>query len=313
MSTDDDNPSRRLPHFEHARLYQRLGWRVFPVARLIRGDDGGLRCSCASGAACDAPGKHPMFKGWREDDASVTRWWGAAVFAKPNIGIVTGAESDLVVLDVDPRAGGDHTLAELEARHGRLPDTVCFVTGGGGWHLLFAHPGEFIKSGAGRLGPGLDVKADGGLIVAPPSRHRSGRRYQIDPAHHPADVPLAPLPEWLRERLTRREQRVRPERPVRPSSGLSRYGEAALSNACDRIVRAHNGSQELTINAEAFSIGRLAGAGAVPAIFALHALQYAAQRCASYDGSRPWDGSQLSEKVRRSFDAGMASPGSVRR
>jgi hypothetical protein len=239
---------------------------------------------------------------------------------KPNIGIITGAESGIVVLDVDPRHSGDKTLADLEAKFGALPKTWRFFTGGGGLHILFRHPGGYVQSKPGAVGPGLDCKADGGFIVAPPSLHESGRHYAIDPTHHPDDVQIASSPDWLRDILARQQQRrarqqqrrsIRAERTVRPSNGLSRYGEAALDNACRRILAAANGSQEVTINAEVYSMGRLGGAGALPADFALRALQYAAAQVVSF--SRPWSSSQLAAKVERSFAAGTANPRSVRR
>jgi Bifunctional DNA primase/polymerase, N-terminal len=304
----------RPDFYGHALLYRRLGLRIFSVARLIRGDDGELRCGCYLGESCDAPGKHPVAKGWRDGEDDISRWRPGPL-AKPSIGIVTGADSGIVVLDVDPRNGGEETLAQLKRRYGTLPETWRFLTGGGGQHILFRHPGGYVKSKAGALGAGLDCKAEGGLIVAPPSLHMSGRRYAIDPDHHPDELPLADLSEWLHtmllaateKRTTARQRgRPRPERPVRPSAGLSRYAEAALNNACRRIVAAPCGQQEVTLNAECYGIGRLAGA--VPGGFALRALRFAAQRMPSYDGARPWQDYQLAEKVEHAFNDGMRNP-----
>ena len=84
-----------------------------------------------------------------------------------NVGIATGARSGLVVLDVDPRHGGDEQLAAFEAEHGKLPETAAVVTGGGGAHYYFNHPGGDIRSR--KLSPGLELKADGTFVVAPPS------------------------------------------------------------------------------------------------------------------------------------------------
>lgn len=74
------------------------------------------------------------------------------------------------MLDVDPRAGGTNSLRQLQAA-GRLPRTLTAVTGSGGLHLIYRHPGVKVVSAAHRFGPGLDVKADGGQIVAAPSIH----------------------------------------------------------------------------------------------------------------------------------------------
>jgi hypothetical protein len=112
------------------------------------------------------------------------------------IGVVTGAISGLVVLDVDPAHGGDASLARLEREHGGLPATVEARTGGGGRHLYFAHPGGLVRNKAG-LAPGIDLRGDGGYVVAPPSLHASGRRYAWVDGRAPAQTGLAPLPAWV--------------------------------------------------------------------------------------------------------------------
>lgn len=114
-----------------------------------------------------------------------------------NVAVVTGALSGLVVLDVDPRHGGDESLKELEHEHGPLPKTVESITGGGGRHVYFSHPGEEVHNRA-NIKPGIDLRGDGGCIVVPPSVHPSGNRYRWKKGRAPGDVKLAPLPEWLR-------------------------------------------------------------------------------------------------------------------
>jgi energy-coupling factor transporter ATP-binding protein EcfA2 len=149
------------------------------------------------------------------DGLTIRHWW--AQWPDANVGIVTGGKHGLLVLDVDPRHGGDDSLCELERQHGPLPDTVESLTGGGGRHLLFQHPGGSITSRP--IAPGLDIKADGGYVVAPPSVHASGEVYRWEGASHPDDVPLAPLPPWLEELLTAQ----------RPRAGLDRAAEGALA------------------------------------------------------------------------------------
>ena len=112
-----------------------------------------------------------------------------------NFGIVTGAVSDLVVLDVDPLHGGAGSLDGLAARHGPLPRTVEAVTGGGGRHVYFSHPGGTVHNRVGLL-PGLDIRGDGGCVVAPPSTHASRRPYVWRAGHSPDLLPLAPMPAW---------------------------------------------------------------------------------------------------------------------
>lgn len=113
-----------------------------------------------------------------------------------NIGIVTGEISNLIVLDIDPKHGGDASLERLERQLGRLPATVEATTGGGGRHIYFAHPGGLIRNRTG-LAQGIDLRGDGGYIVAPPSIHPSGRPYAWAEGHSPEDVALAALPRWI--------------------------------------------------------------------------------------------------------------------
>jgi putative DNA primase/helicase len=180
------------------------GFAVFPLHYPVN-QNGRLRCSCGKPECGNNAAKHPYAqhtpKGLlnaSKDPAIIERWWGPGV--PYNIGARTGEESGIVVIDVDPRHGGDARLSELEGRFGKLPKTWRFLTGGGGQHILFRHPGFRIKSTAGEdglLGNGLDVRADGGYIVAPPSQHISGRHYAIDVDSHPDEVDLAELPVRL--------------------------------------------------------------------------------------------------------------------
>jgi hypothetical protein len=80
----------------------------------------------------------------------------------------------LVVLDVDSRAGGSESLAKLQRANGPLPRTARWCTGGGGMHIFFRYrDGEEMRNSAGLLGPGLDVRGEGGYVVVPPSRTQS--------------------------------------------------------------------------------------------------------------------------------------------
>ena len=110
-----------------------------------------------------------------------------------NFGVVTGSISGgLVVLDVDKDAGGFESIAKLQSDHEALPKTLTSITGGGGRHYFFHYAGTF-KGSVGKLGKGLDIRAEGGYVVVPPTD--DGRMpYQWD---GPEDTPIAPLPAWL--------------------------------------------------------------------------------------------------------------------
>ncbi len=159
--------------------------------------DANGRCSCRD-TACPDVGKHPRVQGGLKsattDPKVIRKWW--AMWPDANVGIRTGAESGLVVLDIDVAKGGRETLDQLEAAHGSLLPTLTVETGGRGLHYYFAHPGGRVRNNAGRLGPGLDLRGDGGYVVAAPSLHRSGRHYcwDVSCGNH---LPLAPLPSWI--------------------------------------------------------------------------------------------------------------------
>lgn len=125
---------------------------------------------------------------------TVGKWYDR--WPDANVGIVTGAISHLVVLDVDPKHGGAESLERLEREHGPLADTVESISGGGGRHLYFRHPGSEVSNRAG-LRPGLDLRGDGGYIVAPPSVHPNGRRYAWRDGRSPAEREPAAMPFWL--------------------------------------------------------------------------------------------------------------------
>jgi hypothetical protein len=130
----------------------------------------------------------------RPSEADLADWFRR--WPDANLGIVTGAISNLIVLDIDPKHGGDDTLERLERRFGRLPTTVESHTGGGGRHLYFRHPGYPVRNRAG-IGQGIDLRGDGGYVVAPPSIHPTGQRYVWLPGRSPEELALAPLPRWL--------------------------------------------------------------------------------------------------------------------
>ena len=115
-----------------------------------------------------------------------------------NVGLRTGAESGVVVLDTDPRHGGDEHLHDLEHEHGEvLPRTLSVKTPGGGAHYYFAHPDVEVPCDRDLAGHrGVDIKADGGYVVVPPSRTDLGV-YALDEL-----APLAPMPGWLVELTT---------------------------------------------------------------------------------------------------------------
>lgn len=138
------------------------------------------------------------------DTAQIERWWSEWPHA--NIGIATGTgEHPLIVLDVDIGHGGgkhgDEALKLLEIRHGKLPATWICRTGGGGMHYYFECDDPSVTIGTNVL-PGLDFRGRGGYVVAPPSVHSSGSRYEwVEESGPAAATPLAGIPDWLHDLL----------------------------------------------------------------------------------------------------------------
>ncbi len=191
--------SREPTGLEDALDYAGRGMHVF-LCESINADG---RCTCGA-ADCDSPGKHPAktvaprgFYDATTDPNIIKAWCERRPGA--NVAIRTGTESNLVVLDEDQPAGPE-TRAALEAQFGSLPDTARVLTGGGGMQYLFAHPGYPVPCSSGKLGPNLDVRADGGYIIAPRSLHQSGRIYTFEIGASLGDLPLAPAPDWFLER-----------------------------------------------------------------------------------------------------------------
>lgn len=214
-----------------------------------------------------------------------------------NIGIRTGAASDLVVLDVDGDAGR-LSLRGLVAHHAPFEATWA-RTGSGGWHAYFAHPGGTVPNTAGRLGEGLDVRADGGYVVAPPSRHSSGRRYRwIDATD---DRPPA-LPRWLVELAAPDVHDAYAARPVwLLAADVDAYATAAVEREARDVAQAPPGQRNDRLNRAAFKLGQLVGAGVVRQEVVVDAL--VAAGLAAGPGERKIRGT-----VRSGLRAGMLQP-----
>jgi hypothetical protein len=171
---------------DYAETYAANGWPVIPI---IPG------------------GKRPPMHSWQHvatTELEIIHQWFANQYTGHGVGVATG--NGLFILDVDISNGktGDETLHELEQAYGPLPDTATVLTGSGGVHYYFTHPDHMeIRNDAGRrLGPGIDIRGEGGQCVAPPTVHANGTPYTWvggEPA------PVAPAPGWLLHMLTHTE------------------------------------------------------------------------------------------------------------
>lgn len=170
---------------EAARLYSARGWRVVPIK----------------------PGeKRPPMGRWQDaassDLITIESWW-TGLYRDHGIGVATGSGSGIFVLDVDVANGkeGMATLATYEERFGRLPATPTVVTPSGGLHYYFALPdGVEIRNDAGkRIGLGIDIRGEGGQVVAPPTRRGPDVYAWLDGTF---ELEPAQAPDWLLKRVS---------------------------------------------------------------------------------------------------------------
>ncbi|WP_341984049.1 bifunctional DNA primase/polymerase [Rossellomorea oryzaecorticis] len=181
-----------------------LDWSVFPLHSIADG-----KCTCGN-HGCKSPGKHPRVQnGVKEaskDIDQINEW-----FSKPyesNIGLPTGKINNIIVVDIDGEQG-EESIKELQDKYDELPETVEAITGKGR-HLFFKYE-EDVKNKVGFL-PGVDIRSDGGYIVAAPSRHISGRDYEWELSSSPSNTPIAELPEYFKHML--KEQKTEQRKPT---------------------------------------------------------------------------------------------------
>ena len=301
MNLDIDRGGRSHPAsptitpLQAALEYAARGWRVLPL--WWPASTGTCACGLVD---CDSVGKHPISRLVPHGlyDASsqldvVAGWWRSVPHA--NVGILTGTESGLVVLDVDG-IPGRRRLGALVAAHG--PFRAGWTGTGAGWHAYFAHPGTSVPNSAGRLGEGLDVRGDGGYVVAPPSRHWTRRLYRwISPMDA---ARLSNVPAWLLELAV-------PVPPV-PSAAVqlhaadaASYAAAALERESREVAQAQPGQRNHRLNRAAFKLGQLVGAGLLEERTA--AIVLVGAGLAAGPGER-----KIRSTVQRGLRAGMRHP-----
>jgi hypothetical protein len=327
---------------DNSTLAARLDWAASFITRglsvLILHDVSAGQCSCLprwDGRPCPegSQGKHPRAGNWRAAGLSVMAQVESELARYPmaNLGILTGPDSGIWVLDVDPRHGGALALTALETKHGKLPDTYRVRTGSGGWHFYFLLPDDFTPTNANRLPVGLDTRGAGGQVVAPGSVTLFGS-YTVE-----RDVPPVPAPEWLldcirpvavTERATPEEYAAWREMPValmEPDGDprLRVYAAAAVSRelaALEQAVPGARGSTAFKVAAALIELCNSPWAGLSPALVRA-AYDRAADVAMSLGGdfdeaeaSQSWDSAarrvgHTGRAVPAELDAGGVVPG----
>ncbi len=238
-----------------ALRYMRLGWPVFVLGRSKRPVANCRPCKTA-GAGHDPAGCGCLTcHGFHAATTSPARL--AAMLAKVPGGLLairTGTTAGLAIVDIDPRNGGtiDKTL---------MTPTAAVATGGGGWHLYYRHPGgPLLAALPGH--PGIDIKADGGYVVAPPSVHPgTGRPYRWTGGRGVAEMAPALRAALTSPHTVTRTASTGPPR-TRAAGAISSPG--ALLNAHLRAVReAPEGTRRRTLYGAARGVARMVTAGAI--------------------------------------------------
>jgi putative DNA primase/helicase len=164
-----------------------VGFALLPVHCIING-----ACSCGD-KNCTKQGKHPKRNNWKYTATSDPKKLSTLFAANDcNLGIATGYKSKLIVIDIDPKNGGDDSCLKLFKEHGALDEhTLVANTGGDGQHIYFRYGGNQIGNYHGTVfGAGIDIKGNGGYVIGAPSNHISGGDYYWRNGFYlPAELP----------------------------------------------------------------------------------------------------------------------------
>jgi hypothetical protein len=231
-------------------------------------------------------------------------WWEEHRDA--GIGAKLGQASRVWLLDIDvpsddrpDRPDGEAAFRALIEQHGPLEPGPVSRSKSGGWHYWFATPpvGR-VRCSTSELGPGLDVKGDGGMGILPPTRVDGGEYTWV---RDPGEFPLRRAPRWLEEMVMREaDSPTAPCLPPIPCTGHP-YGQAALRNACERVALCGEGSRHKTLNRQAWGIGRLIVPGYVGREDAVAALTQAGLACGLSE-------KDVDKTVADGIKAGMKNP-----
>ena len=246
-----------------AHLYADRGWPVLPLVGKVPAIQSGVHSATT-------------------DPELVERMWSER--RRANVGIRC---DNWLVVDVDPRSMGDHTMAGFTLEHGRLPETLSARTGGGGWHCVFNKPAGDLR---GKLGPGVDLRrGPGQYIVAAPSTHpETGQRYRWIEGLRP----VVDAPDWLVSLVVRPErlEESRGWRETPSGDGMLRRARAWLERADGAV--SGQGGHDRTFHVAAKLVDYF-GLGEGDAVQLL--LEWN-QRCCP-----PWRRSEIERKVREAM------------
>ncbi len=271
--------------------YAARGWHVFPVP----------------------PGARQSYKSAAHSDG---RRWGATTdpdeirrdFARwpnANVGIVCGPKSGLLVIDIDvPGDGRDKdgaaSWAALVAAHGDIPHTIEANSASGGRHIYFRAPvGETIRNSVSQIAPGIDVRAEGGMVLGVPSVRPNGGVYSW--RNPPGFFDLADCPEWLLARCRKPEPKAGFRIDTGTDDGAEAWARRALELEVAAVLSAPVGTRNARLNQAAFSLGQIVARGDLGEAHVIETLTRAGLAAGL-------DPAEIEGTIASGLKAGMAQP-----
>jgi hypothetical protein len=230
----------------NALAFAKRDHAVLPLHWPVK-ENGRFACSCRNLRQGCSPAKHPFGRLAPRGllsattEIGVVKYWFGYSARDANYAVRT--DGALVVMDVDPRNGGDETLRALEREHGALPHTWRVITGSGGEHIFFDATGLHLRRGKADdigLGDGVDIPS---YVVGAGSRHICGRLYAWNVDFHPAKTPLARPPQWLVEHLSEPQQtQAAGHDPATWAAGrtgvFTEYRDLEITKVAEKLLRA---------------------------------------------------------------------------
>ena len=285
-NTEAENEITENTMLKSALAYAAQGIAVFP---------------CTSKNGAKKPLTKSGFKNASTDPGVITEWWTKTPDAL--IGAPTGETAKFFVLDIDckNKVNGFISLDNLVVEHGPLPATRTVSTPSGGEHVYFKHPGSKVKTNAGILAPGVDVRGDGGYIILPPSKIDENCYSVVD------DEPIAEAPDWLIQLVCPKVQQAC-SRKLTPKTAnthvcatTSRYGARAVHSEYQRVASCPEGTRNSQLNKSAYALGQLVSGGEIAEEDAQGALEEAAAKCGLI-------GTEAIKTIRSGLAAGKLKP-----
>ncbi|WP_174020424.1 bifunctional DNA primase/polymerase [Agrobacterium fabrum] len=279
---------------ELAQHYVAQGWPVFPCRSHAEEN-----VDQATGEIITLGEKTPLtpngFKGATRFPRIIERWWSD--WPDAAVGLPTGEKTGFFALDIDNKPGGANGfdwLAEMEAEHGPLPDTARVMSPNGGLHIYFKYVVGTRNRGA--LGAGVDIRSEGGYVLAAGSTMANGRSYKWETDTRE----IADAPAWLLDLLLPKSAPAHTQYSLSAATNNA-YVDAAVDRELSDLAGAPMGTRNNALNDAAFSIGTIVGAGA---------LSEAEARALLQNVARGWgrDWSRCCKTIENGLKAGIQNP-----